>query len=128
MVDSSADNPLAVGRTMGRKSSAPPSPPAETNAPETAGLALVLPRAVLASIVAEVKAQVMAELRGADRPEWMTADQLADHLSLSRHAVYRLKARLPHRQEVKGGRLLFNVREVEAELERHREGPRLRAS
>jgi len=106
----------------------PPSVASAGNAPGTRGLSIELPQAVLASIVAEVKAQVMAELRGEDRPEWMTADQLAVHFGISRHAVYRMKGRLPHRQEVKGGRLLFNVREVEAELERHREGPRLRAS
>lgn len=77
-----------------------------------------LPPEVFAEIVAEAKAQVLAELRE-DREapaEWLYGDKkLADAFGLPLGTVQKLADRLPHRRV--GTRKLYNRTEVAAWLD-----------
>jgi hypothetical protein len=73
-----------------------------------------LPPEVVEQLVAEVKAQVLAELR-AERSEgrWLTgAKAAAEYLGCSPRRVYARLHEVPHHRD--GGRLVFRTDELDA--------------
>jgi excisionase family DNA binding protein len=91
------------------------------------GLVIELPPGTLATIVAEVREQVLAELGASERgderwPEWMSVETAARYLDASPERVRKLQSRgeLPYHQDGPGCRVFFRRRELDEATSRWR--------